>query len=163
MDFAHKISFLYAKSTDEAIERFAKIYKQYAGQVHAHVRGVHEHEKVIMDTKTGEVHCIGDNLMQRKCLDNLMYSHTPINWVPSLKFHQNTMQESVSFVIDTACFSKGDPQYNEDGINTWENILQVSLHESEKFWDALKGLLQIEILSVCELERFLKVTGKRRL
>ncbi len=45
----------------------------------------------------------------------------------------------------------------------WENILQVSLNNYGKFWNALKGFLQIEILSVCGFEQFIKVKGKMRL
>lgn len=162
INFAHKISFLHATSTSEAIKRFQRIYIQYAEQVPSHIREVHANEKVIMDTRTGEVHCIGDNIILKKCLDNLMHIHTPINWVPSLEVHQNIIQEPVSFIIDIACLNGDDPQYNEVGINTWENILQVSLHESEGFWNALKGFLQIEMVSIFELEQLLKVNGKKR-
>ncbi len=64
--FAHKISFLYARTITEDTKKFQRIYTQYAEQVPFHVREVHANEKIIIDTGTGEVHCIGDNNMLRK-------------------------------------------------------------------------------------------------
>ncbi|PIE91981.1 hypothetical protein CO726_29135 [Bacillus fungorum] len=155
------MSFLYARTITEAIKRFQGIYTQYAEQVPFYIREVHTNEKIIIDTDTGEVHCIGDNNMLRKCLENLMHSHTPINWVPLLETHQNIIQEPPSFIIDTACLSKDSSLYNKIGIDMWENTLQISLYSHGEFWNALKRFLQIEILSVCELEQFIK--GKRSL
>jgi hypothetical protein len=161
--FIHKISFLHAKSITEAIKRFQRIYTQYAEQVPFHVREVHTNEKIIIDKRTGEVHCIGDNNMLTKCLENLMHLPTPINWVPLLKARQNIIQEPPVFIIDTVCLSKDNSLYNEIGIDMWENILQVSLNNHGEFWNALKGFLKIELLSVCEFEQYIKVKGKRNL
>lgn len=63
--------------------------------------------------------------------------------------------------IDRVSLNEGDPRYNELGINTWKNILQVPLHEPERFWNALKGFLQIEICSILELQQLLKIKSKR--
>lgn len=148
INFIQKISFLHAKSTSEAIARFQRIYTQYAEQVPNHVRELHDNEKVIIDTITGEIHCIGAPNIIKKCLDNLMHLHTPINRVPSVDIQHNIIQEPVSFIINPICLSEGNSQYNGVGIDTWENTL--------------KEFLQIEILSVLELERLLKEKGERR-
>ncbi len=37
-----------------------------------------------MGTISGEIHCIGDNSVLKKCLENLMHLHTPIHCVPTL-------------------------------------------------------------------------------
>ncbi|UYX55849.1 hypothetical protein M3Y14_33050 (plasmid) [Bacillus thuringiensis] len=162
INFVHKISFLHATSTSEAIARFQRIYTQYAEQVPSHVREVLENEKVIMDTRTGEIHCIGENSILKKCLDNLMHLHAPIEWVPTLVLHQAVKLDPVSFTIHKACLIKGSLEYNEGGMDVWENILQVSLDNHGEFWDALKGFLWIEIFSISELEKILKVKEKRR-
>ncbi|MEK5115228.1 hypothetical protein [Bacillus sp. FSL R5-0677] len=156
----HKISFINATSIERAIEAFKKIYKHYEDHVPYYVREIHPSEKIIIDTISGEIHCIGDNCVLKKCLENLMHLHAPIDWVPTLVFHQDVKPNPVSFTIHKACFIKGSPEYNEFGMDVWENILQVSLDDHGEFWNALKLFLQIEIFSICELEQVLKV--KRR-
>ncbi|HDR4448833.1 TPA: hypothetical protein QCQ08_001440 [Bacillus cereus] len=158
---AHKISFLNASSTETAIETFQGIYKQYAEQVPFHVREVHPSEKIIMDKMTGEIHCIGDNSILKKCLENLMHLHAQIDWVPSLELNQSVKPNPLSFTIDEACLVKGNPQYNEVGIDVWESILQVSLNDRGEFWNALKNFLNIDVLSVSELEGLIKVKENR--
>ncbi len=154
-----KISFLYAISTSEAIKKFQRIYTEYADQVPSHVREVQTNENVILDIRTGEVHCIGNNNMLRKCIDNLMYLNTPIKWIPLLELHQAVKPESVSITINKACLIKGSPKYNEVGITVWESILQVSLNDHIEFWNALKRFLHIQVLSVSELEQLIKIKG----
>ncbi|WP_242311700.1 hypothetical protein [Bacillus cereus group sp. BfR-BA-01331] len=157
----HKISFLNATSTETAIETFQGIYKQYAEQVPFHVREVHPSEKIIMDAITCEIHCIGDNSILKKCLENLMHLHAPIDWVPSLELNQTVKPNPLSFTIHEACLLKENPQYNEVGIDFWESILQVSLHDRGEFWNALKNFLNIDVLSVSELEGLIKVKENR--
>ncbi|WP_410994086.1 hypothetical protein [Bacillus cereus] len=158
----HKISFINATSIEKAIEAFKRIYKQYAEQVPFYVREIHPNEKIIIDTISGEIHCIGDNSVLTKCLENLMYLNTPIDWVPTLVLYQDVKTDPVSFTIHKACLIKGSPEYNEVGMDVWKSVLQVSLDDHEEFWIALKGFLQIEIFSICELEQVLKVKEKKR-
>ncbi|MDX5961087.1 hypothetical protein SIL04_26695 [Bacillus cereus group sp. BfR-BA-00331] len=154
--FAQKISFLHARTITEAIKRFQRIYTQYAEQVPSHIREVHANETVILDIRTGEVHCIGDNNMLRKCIDNLMHLNAPIEWIPLLEIHQSVKPDLFSITIHKACLIKGSPQYSEVGITFWESILQVSLYDHREFWNALKRFLHIQVLSVSELEQLIK-------
>lgn len=156
----HKISFINATSIEKAIEAFKRIYKHYEEQVPFYVREIHPSEKIIMDTISGEIHCIGDNSVLKKCLENLMHLHAPIDWVPTLVIYQDAKVDPVSFTIHKACLIQGSPEYNEIGMDAWKNVLQVSLYDHEEFWIALKRFLQIEIFSICELEQVLKVKEK---
>lgn len=90
-----------------------------------------------------------------------MHLHAPIDLVPSLELHQAVEPNSVSFTIQKGCLIKGNPQYNEVGIDVWESILQVSLIDHEEFRNALKNFLHINVLSVFELEQLIKVKGNR--
>ncbi|HFU7058148.1 TPA: hypothetical protein ACGN81_005248 [Bacillus cereus] len=158
----HKISFINATSIEKAIESFKQIYKQYAEQVPFYVREIHPSEKIIMDAINGEIHCIGDNSILKKCIENLMHLLAPIDWVPALVLHQAVKPDPVSFTIHKACLIKESPEYNEVGMDVWKSILQVSLDDPVEFWNALKRFLQIEIFSIFELEQVLKVKEKRR-
>ncbi|PEY91610.1 hypothetical protein [Bacillus cereus] len=158
----HKISFINATSIEKAIEAFKRIYKHYEEQVPFYVREIHPSEKIIMDTISGEIHCIGDNSVLKKCLENLMHLYTPIDWVPTLVLYQDIKTDPISFTIHKECLIKGSPEYNEVGMDVWKSALQVSLDDHEEFWIALKGFLQIEIFSICELEQVLKVKEKGR-
>ncbi|EJR26834.1 hypothetical protein IIG_05157 [Bacillus cereus VD048] len=113
----HKIGFINATSIEKAIEAFKRIYKHFAEQVPFYVREIHPSEKIIMDAINGEIHCIGDNSILKKCLENLMHLHAPIDWVPSLEFNQAVKPDPVSFTIHEACLLIGNPQYNEVGID----------------------------------------------
>ncbi|MBE7099815.1 hypothetical protein [Bacillus cereus] len=159
----HKISFINATSIEKAIETFKRIYKHYEEQVPFHVREIHPSEKIILDTINGEIHCIGDNSTLKKCLENLMHLHAPIDWVPTLVFYQDAKLDPVSFAIHKACLIQGSTEYNEIGMDAWKSVLQVSLDDHEEFWIALKGFLRIEIFSIFELEEVLKIKEKRRL
>lgn len=150
-----------ATSIEKAIESFKQIYKQYAEEVPFYVREIHPNEKIIMDTKSGEIHCIGDNSVLKKCLENLMHLYTPIDWVPSLVLHQDVKADPVSFTIHKACFMKGNPEYDEVGMDVWKSVLQVSLDDHGEFWNALKVFLHIQVLSVFELEQAIKVNEIR--
>lgn len=156
----HKISFINATSIEKAIEAFKRIYKHYEEQVPFYVREIHPSEKIIMDTISGEIHCIGDNSVLKKCLENLMHLYTPIDWVPSLVLHQDLKADPVSFTIHKASLIKGNPEYNEVGMDVWKNVLQVSLDNHEEFWIALKNFLHINVLSAYELERLFKNSNK---
>ncbi|WIK98708.1 hypothetical protein QPL86_28505 (plasmid) [Bacillus bombysepticus] len=158
----HKISFTNATSIERAIEAFKRIYKHYEEQVPFYVREIHPSEKIIMDAISGEIHCIGDNNVLKKCLENLMHLYTPIDWVPTLVLHQDVKIDPVSFTIHKGCLIKGSPEYNEFGMDAWKSVLHVSLDGHQEFWIALKEFLQIEIFSICELEQILKVKEKRR-
>ncbi|PFM59883.1 hypothetical protein COJ48_24560 [Bacillus cereus] len=70
--------------------------------------------------------------------------------------HQGVEPNSVSFTIQKGCLIKGNPQYNEVGIDVWGSILQVSLIDHGEFWNALKNFLHINVLSVFELEQLIK-------
>ena len=122
----HKISFINAASIEKAIEAFKRIYKHYEDKVPFYVREIHPSEKIIMDTISGEIHCIGDTSVLKKCLENLMHLHAPIDWVPTLVFHQDVKSDPVSFAIHKRCLIKGSPEYNEVGVDTWKSVLQVS-------------------------------------
>lgn len=157
----HKISFINATSIEKAIEAFKRIYKYYKEQVPFYVREIHPSEKIIMDTISGEIHCIGDNSVLKKCLENLMHLYTPIDWVPTLVLNQGVKTDPVSFTIHKACFMKGNPEYNEVGIDVWQSTLQVSLDDHREVWNALKIFLHIQVLSVFELEKVIQVNEIR--
>lgn len=157
----HKISFIYATSIEKAIEAFKGIYKHYEKQVPFYVREIHPSEKLIMDTINGEIHCIGDNSVLKKCLENLMHLYTPIDWVPTLVLYQDEKADPVSFTIHKACFMKESPEYNEVGMDVWKSVLQVSLDDHGEFWNALKVFLHIQVLSVFELVQVMKVNKIR--
>jgi len=157
----HKISFINATSIERAIEAFKRIYKHYEDHVPYYVREIHPSEKFIMDTISGEIHCIGDNSVLKKCLQNLMHLYTPIDWVPTLVLYQDVKTDTVSFTIHKACFMKGNPEYNEVGMDVWKSVLQVSLDDHGEFWNALKTFLRIQVLSVLELEQIIKVNELR--
>ncbi|MBN9901107.1 hypothetical protein [Bacillus thuringiensis] len=157
----HKISFINATSIEKAIEAFKRIYKHYEEQVPFYVREIHPSEKIIMDTISGEIHCIGDNSVLKKCLENLMHLYTPINWVPTLVLYQDIKTDPISFTIHKACLIKGSPEYNEVGMDVWKSALQVSLDDHREVWNALKTFLHIQVLSVFELEQVIKVNEIR--
>ncbi|WP_255261891.1 hypothetical protein, partial [Bacillus thuringiensis] len=110
---------------------------------------------------SGEIHCIGDNSVLKKCLENLMHLYTPIDWVPTLVLYQDIKADPVSFTIHKACLIKGNPEYNEVGMNVWKSALQVSLDDHREVWNALKTFLHIQVLSVFELEQVIKVNEIR--
>ncbi|KLA34168.1 hypothetical protein [Bacillus cereus] len=157
----HKISFINATSIERAIEAFKRIYKNYEDHVPYYVREIHPSEKIIMDTISGEIHCIGDNSVLKKCLENLMLLYTPIDWVPTLVLYQDIKADPVSFTIHKACLIKGNPEYNEVGMDVWKRVLQVSLDDHGEFWNALKTFLRIQVLSVQELEQIIKANELR--
>lgn len=157
----HKISFINETSIERAIEAFKRIYKHYEDHVPYYVREIHPSEKIIMDTISGEIHCIGDNSILKKCLENLMHLYTSIDWVPTLVLNQGVKTDPVSFTIHKACFMKGNPEYNEVGMDVWKSVLQVSLDDHGEFWNALKTFLRIQVLSVLELEQIIKVNELR--
>ncbi|EEL61573.1 hypothetical protein ACSYR0_00945 (plasmid) [Bacillus cereus] len=157
----HKISFINAPSIERAIEAFKRIYKHYENHVPYYVREIHPSEKIILDTISGEIHCIGDNSVLKKCLENLMHLYTPIDWVPTLVLNQDVKTDTVSFTIHKACFMKGNPEYNEVGMDVWKSVLQVSLDDHGEFWNTLKTFLHIRVISVFELEQEIKVNEIR--
>lgn len=75
-----------------------------------------------MDTISGEIHCIGDNSVLKKCLENLMHLYTPIDWVPILVLHQDVKADPVSFTIYKAYLIKGNPEYNKVGMDVWKSL-----------------------------------------
>ncbi|WP_414835574.1 hypothetical protein [Bacillus sp. Ba 3] len=147
----HKISFINATSIERAIEAFKRIYKHYKDHVPYYVREIHP----------SEIHCIGDNSVLKKCLQNLMHLYTPIDWVPTLVLYQDVKADPVSFTIHKACLIKGNPEYNEVGMDVWKSALQVSLDDHREVWNALKTFLHIQVLSVFELEQVIKVNEIR--
>ncbi|PFZ93858.1 hypothetical protein [Bacillus wiedmannii] len=157
----HKISFINATSIERAIEAFKRIYKHFKDHVPYYVREIHPSEKIIMDTISSEIHCIGDNSVLKKCLENLMHLHAPIDWVPTLVFHQDVKPDPVSFTIHKACLIQGSAEYSEIGMDAWQSVLQVSLDDYGQFWYALKNYLHIDVLSISELERLIKIKANR--
>ncbi|MHA4260343.1 hypothetical protein LS996_28620 (plasmid) [Bacillus cereus] len=153
----HKISFINATSIEKAIEAFKRIYKHYEEQVPFYVREIHPSEKIIMDTISGEIHCIGDNSVLKKCLEHLMHLYTPIDWVPTLLLYQDIKADPVSFTIHKACLIKGNPEYNEVGMDVWKGALQVSLDDHREVWNALRNFLHIRIISFDTLEQLVNV------
>ncbi|PEB54535.1 hypothetical protein COO03_04630 [Bacillus sp. AFS098217] len=149
----NKTSFVKAPSQQEAVKLFKRIYSHLSVYIPSLVREILPEEKIVLDDKTGELHCIGDNNKANDCLLNLMCFYSPVDWVPPIHTCEVEEHESLSFSVHSSCFEEDNEGYNEEGIKAWEHVLRVKLDNDSAFWNALQRFLHIRMVSISALEK----------